>query len=128
MIGSSKWSNASNQPLLSNDTLLFQVQASLAANTFAVTGHAENKRKHLQQHFSIFIHIALIHSRIACLKDSPCSTVFSKLPKSFLSHIPFFKPPQLLSVFQKKESQPMKLFGKPTLHNQEIRILFMKLG
>ena len=26
--------------------LLFQVQASLAANTFAVTGHAENKRKH----------------------------------------------------------------------------------
>ena len=26
--------------------LLIQVQASLAANTFAVTGHAENKRKH----------------------------------------------------------------------------------
>lgn len=25
--------------------ILLQVQASLAANTFAVTGHAENKRK-----------------------------------------------------------------------------------
>ena len=30
-----------------SEILLIQVQASLAANTFAVTGHAENKRKHL---------------------------------------------------------------------------------
>ena len=33
-----------------NAILLFQVQASLAANTFAVTGHAENKRKHFSKY------------------------------------------------------------------------------
>ena len=31
-----------------NEISLVQVQASLAANTFAVTGHAENKRKHFR--------------------------------------------------------------------------------
>ena len=33
-----------------------KVQASLAANTFAVTGHAENKRKCLK-HFATFCNI-----------------------------------------------------------------------
>ena len=54
------------------EMLLFQVQASLAANTFAVTGHAENKRKH----FSIFIHTTRTHITPTRLQLAKFSNIF----------------------------------------------------